>query len=131
MPQPYLEWDWDWREKSTGRTGTYRSGSVGLQTAEDVANHVANCFKKLEFLAARLVGEGRPKTSPDSFTPVNPINPEHVLIGTIAERNEVVREFNRGPRSGRHRPQSESPPSPSRPPAVVPASRFGQRRSFR
>lgn len=81
-------WDWDWSEKANPKkTGTYRSCGDGLATADDMAAHVANVFPKLQFVAARRVEDPQP-------TPVNPINPEHVMHGTMRElRTDVLKSM--------------------------------------
>ena len=93
----YLIWDWDWKDKRTGKNGTYRSGSTGLQSEEDVIKHVNENFHgKLEYLGCRCVGEGAPLVTAAGAAPVKPINPEHVLGGSVAERNAAVRKFVKG-----------------------------------
>ncbi len=93
----YLEWDFEWKDKKTGKTGWYRSGSTGLQSEEDVIKHVSENFHgKLDFIQCRLVGEGVQKVSAQSMIPVKAIDPEHVLGGTVAERNAEVRKFIKG-----------------------------------
>lgn len=95
----YLEWDWDWKEKKEGgKSGTYRSGSTGLQTEEDVRRYVASVHPKLECTGVRLVGEGTEKTTPQVIVPVKPIDPNHILHGSTAETKAAVREFTKGTR---------------------------------
>lgn len=95
----YIEWDWDWKEKREGgKTGTYRSGSTGLQTEEDVRQYVANVHPKLECTGVRIVGEGAPKTTPETIIPVKAIDPAHAMHGSPDETKKAVREFTKGPR---------------------------------
>lgn len=84
----YLEWDYDWRDTRTGKTGTYRAGSTGLQTEEDVKRFVEGSIRNVEYLGCRLVGEGASKQGDI----VKPIAADHV-VHDRAELKKDVRAF--------------------------------------